>query len=55
MKNTFENTRMIIEERLFNKVVNPRKHPYSLTSETGGTQIEIIEGMTIQSVAGWRD
>lgn len=42
---------MIIEERLFNTTVNPRKHPYSLTSESGGTQIEIIENMTINSVA----
>jgi len=51
MKNTFESTRMIIEERLFNTTVNSRKHPYSLTSETGGTQIEIIEGMTINAAS----
>ena len=42
---------MIIEERLYNTTVNPRKHPYSLTSETGGTQIEIINGSNIQSAA----
>tara|TARA_R110001592_G_scaffold112223_1_gene310237 strand:+ start:158 stop:721 length:564 start_codon:yes stop_codon:yes gene_type:complete len=51
MKTTFESTRIIIEERLFNKTVNPRKHPYSLTSETGGTRVEIIDGMTINSVS----
>lgn len=42
---------MIIEERLFNKTVNPRKHPYSLSSDTGGTQIEIINGLTINTVS----
>lgn len=42
---------MIIEERFFNKVVNPRKHPYSLTSVSGGTQIEIIDGLTINSAS----
>ncbi len=42
---------MIIEERLFNKTVNPRQHPYSLTSETGGTRVETIDGFTINTAA----
>jgi len=42
---------MIIEERLFNTTVNPRKHPYSLTSVSGGTQLDIISGMTINAAS----
>tara|TARA_B110000285_G_scaffold148521_1_gene165754 strand:+ start:1828 stop:2364 length:537 start_codon:yes stop_codon:yes gene_type:complete len=42
---------MIIEERLFNTTVNDRTHPYSLTSETGGTRIAIIDGLTINTAS----